>query len=261
METMVLNKRAAVSLFDFWKRFCILTTSMSKPYKLTGFSGKKIAIDGPAGSGKSTTAKLLASRLGYIYLDTGAMYRSVTLYALRRGIPLGDSAALGEAARKMKITFRNEEDHNLVFLNGEDVSTAIRTPEVTAAVSQVSAHKEVREAMVRQQKELGKDGNIVAEGRDTTSVVFPDADLKIYLEASIEERARRRLLDFARLNIPSSLEDQKEELARRDAYDSGREHSPLTRTGDAVVIDTSNLTIEEQVDKIIKLAKARFSGV
>jgi len=233
---------------------------MSKPYKLTGFAGRVIAIDGPAGSGKSTTARLLAKRLGYIYLDTGAMYRSVTLYALRKRIPLEDGAALEMAAREIRIEFASEEEKDIVFMNGEDVSEAIRTPEVTAAVSQVSAHKGVREAMVRLQKKIGKKGNVVAEGRDTTSVVFPEADLKIYLEASIEERARRRLIDFSKLNVSSTLGGQKADLERRDAYDSGREHSPLTRTDDAVIIDTTDLSIEGQVDKIIKLAKARFQG-
>ncbi|SYZ74277.1 Cytidylate kinase [Candidatus Zixiibacteriota bacterium] len=234
---------------------------MSKPYRLSVFEGKVIAIDGPAGSGKSTTSKLLASRLGYIYLDTGAMYRAVTLYALKNNIMPEDGVALTEVAKKLIIEFRVEEDINKVYLNGADVTYLIRTPEVTKAVSAVSAHPGVREAMVRLQREIGKKGNVVAEGRDTTSVVFPEADLKIYLDASISERARRRLLDFARMNIPTTIEEQNRELTRRDALDSGRSASPLTRTGDSIVIDTTNLTIEEQVDRIIKLAKSRFSKI
>lgn len=234
---------------------------MSKPYKLSSLEGKVIAIDGPAGSGKSTTARLLAARLGYIYLDTGAMYRAVTLFALRNDVSPDDARALEAIAGKVVIEFKPEGDGNRVFLNGEDVSAAIRSPEVTAAVSQVSAHPGVREAMVRQQREIAIKGSVVAEGRDTTSVVFPEADLKVYLEASPAERARRRLIDFTRLNISSSIEEQMKDLQRRDAYDSGRAHSPLTRTGDAVVIDTTNLTVEEQVDRIIKLAKSRFTKV
>ncbi|MCX6826400.1 MAG: (d)CMP kinase [candidate division Zixibacteria bacterium] len=232
---------------------------MPKPYKLSGFSGKIIAIDGPAGSGKSTTARILAARLGYIYLDTGAMYRSITLFALRNNISIEDGHALGAIARKLNIDFKMDGDLNRVFLNGEDITTAIRLPEVTVAVSQISAHLEVREAMVKQQRKIAKGGNVVAEGRDTTSVVFPKADLKVYLDASLKERARRRLIDFARLNINSSLVEQGKDLARRDSLDSKRPHSPLTRTSDSVIIDTTNLTIEEQIEKIIKLAKSHFT--
>jgi CMP/dCMP kinase len=165
------------------------------------------------------------------------------------------------ASRKITIEFRSEDNINVVYLNGEDVTQSIRTPEVTKAVSAVSAHPGVREAMVRLQREIGKKGNVVAEGRDTTSVVFPDADLKIYLDASINERARRRVLDFARMNISTTVEEQMKELARRDALDSGRATSPLLRTGDAIVVDTTNFTVEEQVDRIIKLAKSRFTKI
>lgn len=234
---------------------------MAKQYKLQALAGKVIAIDGPAGSGKSTTARMLAARLGYIYLDTGAMYRAVTLYALRNNIPISDEQTLTEAAGRISVKFQMEDDINCVFLDQEDVTQAIRSAEVTAAVSQVSAHAGVREAMVRQQREIAKNGNVVAEGRDTTSVVFPEADLKVYLDASLEERARRRLIDFVRLNITSNLEEQMKELSRRDSYDKNRAHSPLTKTADAAILDTTNLSVDEQVDRIVKFVKTRFMQV
>ncbi len=218
-----------------------------------GSDRKIIAIDGPAGSGKSTTARLLAARLGYQYLDTGAMYRAVTLMALRGGIDPSDGPALSELAKKLNITFKTEADINRVFVDGEEVTDDIRTPEVTRHVSEVSAHKGVREAMVARQKELGRHGGIVAEGRDTTTVVFPDADVKVYLQASVEERAKRRVKDLARLGVETTFEEQVADIERRDAYDSGREHSPLTQAPDAHVVDTTDCTIEQQVEAILAL--------
>lgn len=218
--------------------------------------GKVIAIDGPAGSGKSTTAKIVAERLGYTYLDTGAMYRALTYYALENKINPADEKKLAEIAEQLPLEFRRKDGGNLVYLNGQDISSEIRTPEVTKNVSEVSAHLLVRKAMVAKQKEFGMNGSIVAEGRDTTTVVFPDADLKIYMDASVKERARRRLLDLSNMGIESDLGAQEQDICRRDEYDSGREHSPLTRAEDAVVIDTTNLTIEEQVDRIVELFQA-----
>jgi len=234
---------------------------MSKSYKLSALRGKVIAIDGPAGSGKSTTAKLLAEKLGFIYLDTGAMYRAVTLFALEHNVSVEDARALEAIARKIAIEFKFEDGLNKIFLNGIDVSETIRSPEVTEMVSPVSAHSGVREALVARQREMTKKGNVVAEGRDTTSVVFDDADLKIYLDASLEERARRRLIDFTRQGVGSTVDEQEKLLSERDKYDSGRAHSPLTKTKDSILIDTTNLNIEEQVDKIIKLAMTRFKGI
>jgi len=234
---------------------------MSKSYKLSALRGKVIAIDGPAGSGKSTTAKLLAEKLGFIYLDTGAMYRAVTLFASKHNVDVEDARALEAIARKVAIEFKFEEGINKIFLNGDDVTEAIRSPEITAAVSPVSAHAGVRQALVKRQREMAKNGNVVAEGRDTTSVVFNDADLKIYLDASLAERARRRLIDFSRQGVGSSVEEQTKLLSKRDEFDSGRANSPLTKTKDSVLIDTTNLNIEEQVDKIIKLAMTRFKGI
>ena len=220
---------------------------------LSKFKGKTIAIDGPAGSGKSTTARLLAARLGYRFLDTGAMYRALTLFALRNDIAPSDGGKLKLLAGKLPIEFRTQEDFNRVLINGEDVTDPIRSPEVNRNVSEVSAHLGVRQAMVAKQKEMGKDGSIVAEGRDTTSVVFPDADLKVYLDASVEERAQRRLLDLARIGVSTDLEEQKADIERRDKFDSSREHSPLTRARGVIVVDTTNMTIEGQIDHIIAL--------
>lgn len=218
-----------------------------------------IAIDGPAGSGKSTTARLVARKLGFIFLDTGAMYRTITLLALENKIALSDEAELTELSGNTKIEFRDEADGQKVFANGRDVSQAIRTNEVTSAVSEVSAHAGVREILVAKQMEIGANNNIVAEGRDTTSVVFPQATLKVYLIASIEARARRRILDFERMGKVTTLEEQIKKIEARDKYDSGRENSPLTQTLDSVLIDTSELTIEGQVDKIIQLYKEKIS--
>jgi CMP/dCMP kinase len=231
---------------------------MANDDRLFTLKGKVIAIDGPAGSGKSTTAKKLAERLGYIYLDTGAMYRAVTLFAIENNIDIEDGRALEAVASRIKIRFKVIDGLNRIYIQDRDVSDEIRTPEVTAKVSPVSAHAGVRKAMVECQRKIAGDGNVVADGRDTTSVVFPQADLKIYLDASLEERARRRLIDFTRQGIESSLDEQIELLEKRDRFDSGREHSPLTKTKDSVVIDTTRLNIEEQVDRIIKLAKSRL---
>lgn len=214
-----------------------------------------IALDGPAGSGKSTTARMLAARLGYSYLDTGAMYRALTYLALRSKVLPSDGVQLRKLADQIDIHFETRADVNHVFINGEEVTQQIRTPEVTRHVSEVSAHRGVREAMVAKQKELGKDGNIIAEGRDTTTAVFPEADLKVYLDASLECRAQRRLDDLLRMGIESSVLEQEEDLRRRDAFDSGREHSPLRRASDAHIIDTTSLSIDEQVNKIIALLK------
>lgn len=224
-------------------------------YNLSRLKNRVIAIDGPGGSGKSTTARLLAAKLGYAYLDTGAMYRALTYFAVVKGIAPSDGPKLSALAKIVDIEFKTQADVNHVFINGEEVTDEIRTPAVTALVSEVSAHKGVREAMVAKQKELGKKGSIVAEGRDTTTAVFPDADVKVYLDASVKQRAQRRLIDLAKMGISTTLEEQIADLERRDAHDSGRKHSPLTRARDAVVIDTTALTIEEQVERIISVLK------
>ena len=220
-------------------------------------STKIIAIDGPAGSGKSTTARLVAKKLGFIFLDTGAMYRAVTLLALEKKVPLSDADALEDIAASMQIDFKDDEEGQKVFANGKDISSEIRSPEVTAAVSEVSAHAGVRRHMVAKQREIGEKYDIVAEGRDTTSVVFPNATLKIFLLASIEERARRRVIDFQRMGKITTVQEQIKAIQDRDEYDSGRANSPLKQTSDSIQVDTTHLTIEGQVNEIISLFKEK----
>jgi len=226
-----------------------------KKYNLPSLQGKIIAIDGPAGSGKSTTAKILARSLGYIYLDTGAMYRALTYFALDIGVDPSDDIKLTTLAKKVAIEFKHDDDITRISINGKDVTEEIRTPEVTKHVSEVSAHPGVRKAIVAQQREIGKNGSIVAEGRDTTTVVFPNANMKVYLDASVEIRAQRRLLDMGNMGVATTIEEQIADIKRRDDYDSNREHSPLTRSKEAYYVDTTNMTVEEQVEWIINLIK------
>lgn len=216
-----------------------------------------IAIDGPAGSGKSTTARAVAERLGFIYLDTGAMYRSVTLLALREGIEPSDAESLERIARMMDLRFEPGDPRQRVIVNGEDVTADVRSAEVTRAVSEVSAHAGVRSILVERQQQFARDHNLVAEGRDTTSVVFPDAFLKVYLVASVEERARRRVKDFDSLGKSTTLEEQIADIERRDEFDSSRAASPLTRTDDSILLDTTDMTIDGQVDAVIQLYRER----
>jgi cytidylate kinase len=207
-----------------------------------------IAIDGPAGAGKSSVARALAERLGFTYLDSGAMYRCVALAALERGADLDDAAALGELAAALAIDLEGER----VRLGGRDVSETIREPWVTEASSRVSVHPAVREAMVAEQRRLIAAGRYVAEGRDIGTVVSPEAPLKVFLTASAEERARRRAAQTDE-DAGAVLAAQRE----RDARDEGREHSALRAAGDAVEIDTTGLSLEQVVDRLESLARDR----
>ncbi len=220
---------------------------------------KVIAIDGPAGSGKSTTARLLAARLRFMYLDTGAMYRSVTLAALDRKIDLRSEREIGHLAKSLEINLVPDGDGgNRVYLDGREVTTEIRTPQVDFNVSVVSTYRAVRESMVALQRRFAESGNVVAEGRDIATVVFPNADLKLFLVADLETRAIRRVRQLAEIGIKSTIDEQIASLAGRDKIDSGREISPLKKDPDAVELDTSGMTIPEQVDKAYQLACQRL---
>ncbi len=206
-----------------------------------------VTIDGPAGSGKSTTASIIASRLGLAYLDTGAMYRAVTHAVIARGIDPGDAAAVSELAATLELEVRTIGGKTTLFLDGKDVEGDIRTPEVSRLVSPVSRHEGVRRAMVRLQRFAGSRGGVVAEGRDTGSVVFPHAEVKVFLVADIEARVRRRLEQLGRMGIEQDSDAIRRNILERDAMDSGRALSPLLRPAGAFTVDTSGLTIEAQV--------------
>ena len=216
-----------------------------------------IAIDGPAGSGKSTVAKRIAEKLDYLYLNTGAMYRAVTLKAIRNRIDKDDEARLIKIAETCKIDFADNGAKTL--LDGVDVSAEIRLPEVDKVISDIVKIPGVRRALVVQQQRIGRDGGIVTEGRDVTTVVFPNADMKIYLDASVEERARRRYAEMEERGESISFEEVKEDIYRRDKIDSSREESPLKIAEDAIVLDTTKLSIEEVVEAIWKLVTSDAS--
>lgn len=205
-----------------------------------------VAVDGPAGSGKSTIAKILAKKYGLTYLDTGAMYRMATLYILRKGKASSDRESIVSLLGEMHLDIQGDR----FILNGEDVSETIRTPEVAANVSAVSAVKEVREKLVQLQREISLGKKVILDGRDIGTVVFPNADLKVFLVASPEERAKRRLKEFEAKNIPTDYEEVLAAIKERDHIDSTRAESPLKKAEDAVEIDTSFMTKDEVVEAI-----------
>jgi len=208
----------------------------------------KIGIDGPAGSGKTTVARLIAKRLGISYLDTGATYRTLTLEALNKKIDLTDKIALGDLASSLDL--RIEEGK--IYLRGEDVSEKIRTPLIDKNISAIVSYPEVRKVMVGLQRKVTKEGDFVIEGRDITTVVFPDAEYKFYLDADPKVRAKRRYKELKEKGLRVDFDETEKDLIRRDKADKNRKVSPLRISDDAVVIDTTRLTIEQTVDEVIK---------
>ncbi len=215
-----------------------------------------IAIDGPAGAGKSTVAKILAENLGFLYIDTGAMYRCLALKALDQGIDIQDTDKIIVLAKNTSINLLNNSDATLrVLLDGKDVSEAIRKPRVTQVVSDVAKIKEVRQIMVELQRKLGVAHDSVMDGRDIGTVVFPDAQRKFYLDAHFTQRASRRYKEHKGLGNETSLEDVKNDLYNRDTIDSTREFSPLKKADDAIYVDTTNMSIDEVVAYLVDKVK------
>lgn len=215
-----------------------------------------VAIDGPAGAGKSTIAKLVAEKLGYAYIDTGAMYRSVAWKFLQTGKAF-EEAFISQLAQTMVIEFKPEASVNRVFVDSVEVTAAIRSTEVTAIVSKVAAIGAVREAMVAQQRRMGEAGGVLMDGRDIGTVVFPNAQLKVFLTASVEERALRRYKELIAKGEKVDLSQLQKDIASRDKQDSERAISPLRQAEDALLLDTSDMNIEQVTDKILQLVQER----
>ncbi|MEH7117857.1 (d)CMP kinase [Neobacillus vireti] len=217
-----------------------------------------IAIDGPAAAGKSTVAKIVAEKLSYIYIDTGAMYRALTYKAILNHLDLEDEASLLDTLLSTVIELKPSEKGQLVFLDNSDVTDLIRSAEVTNSVSYVARQPKVREEMVKRQQAFATDGGVVMDGRDIGTHVLPKAEVKIFLLASVEERAERRHTENLEKGFPSDLEKLKEEIAKRDKIDSERAVAPLKKANDAIVIDTTSLTIPDVVEKIMVLVHERI---
>jgi len=215
-----------------------------------------IVIDGPAGAGKSTVARMLAGQLGYRYLDTGALYRVVALAAYRKGIALDETDRVERMCREVRIQIEEGNDHQHVYLDGDDVTEAIRTPEMSIMASRISQRHGVREAMLRLQRELGRSG-VVAEGRDMGTVVFPEADVKFFLDADPDERGVRRHRELLGKGFPASLSRITEETARRDEEDRRRDIAPLRQAPDAIYIDSTHMTPDEVVATMMEHIKAK----
>lgn len=221
--------------------------------------GIVIAIDGPAGAGKSTTAKEVARRLGFTYVDTGAMYRAVTLATLEKDLSVEDDSGIAALAATADIEFRWIDTTHHTYLNGRDVTREIRSAEVAERVSPVSAIPGVRKVLVDRQREMRRQADIVMEGRDIGTNVFPDAEFKFFLQADLAVRARRRIKDYQKIGQELNQDQIIRELRQRDQIDSSREHSPLKRADDAIIVDTTHLKFSEQVDYIVNYVLKRRS--
>lgn len=217
-----------------------------------------VAIDGPAGAGKSTLAKRVAEKLGFVYINTGAIYRALALWALRLGVAMNDMHRLEQLAKEAHIELSAEDGS--VLLNGEDVTEGIREPKVSEAASKVSAVPGVRRALLALQRDMAKYNSVVMEGRDIGSVVFPQAQVKIFLDADPKERARRRALEMSRQNEDSHVSSVADELARRDNRDRERKEAPLVQAPDAELVDTTGLTLEQVEEIVLRLVRSRISN-
>ena len=213
-----------------------------------------VAIDGPAGSGKSTISKIVAKKKGFTYLDTGAMYRMVTLATIKKNVNIENKEEIVDLLKNIKLNIEKDK----FYLGNEDVSEEIRGVEVTSYVSKVAAIKEVREELVRLQREISQGKNVILDGRDIGTVVFPNAQLKVFLVASSEERAKRRVKEFESKGINISYQEVLDEIIKRDKMDSTREESPLLQAEDAVLVDTSSMSIDEVSNKIVELVDNLF---
>ena len=218
-----------------------------------------VAIDGPAGTGKGTITKLISEELGLINIDTGAMYRCVALEAIRNNINETQVEEVEKILKNIRIEFKRELGNIIVFLNGENVSMEIRTPEVNACVAKFAALKCVRDKMTPLQQEMGKLGNIIMEGRDIGTAVFPNADVKIYLDASVEERANRRYKQNTEKGINQSYEEVLESIKQRHILETTREINPLRKAEDAILVDTTSLSIQEVKEKVINIIKEKMN--
>lgn len=214
-----------------------------------------IAIDGPAGAGKSTIAKIVSEKLNLLYIDTGAMYRAITYIVLENNININDEKAINNLLIDINLEFKKNNENNIdIYFNNKKINDCLRTQQVDKNVSKVSSYKKVREHCVQLQREIPKNYDVVLDGRDIGTVVYPDTPYKFYLDATVDERARRRMLD-AKNKENLSLEEIKEDIIKRDEFDSNRKISPLKRADNAIYIDTSNMTIEEVANEIIKKCK------
>jgi cytidylate kinase len=216
-----------------------------------------IAIDGPAASGKSTTAREVARRLKYVYIDSGAMYRAVTLKALQENISVKDMERVAELAEKLQLEFGRNDLKTIIFMDGINVSEEIRAPEIDRSISPVAANPAVRKIMVKKQQMMGKYGGVVMDGRDIGTVVFPKADLKIFMIASVKERAVRRKKEMEQKGVQLDIDKVVTDIEYRDQQDQNRVFGPLKKANDAVEINTTRLTIEEQITKILELVRER----
>lgn len=219
--------------------------------------GLTVTIDGPSGAGKSTAAKGLAQRLGYVYIDTGAMYRAVTLEARERASGFDDEEGLYQWASSLKIVFSDREGETHIFCNGRDVTEKIRSPEISLLASEISKRKGVREALVTMQREMGEGGSVVLEGRDTGTVVFPHADIKFYLDADARERAGRRFDELAKKGVEVSFDETLREVIERDRNDMNRALSPLRKAEDAVLIDSTRRSAKEVIEEMVRHVEAK----